>query len=349
VLRASVVIPTHDHAETLDLAVGSVLTQTVRELEVLVLGDGVTEGVRLVAQALAASDARVRFLDLPKGEHRGEAHRDRAVRAARSDAVFYLCDDDLLLPDHVGSLLDLLDDHDLVQSLNGYLQADGSFAPYLSDLSSPGFRDVLQHPRRNSISLTGTAHTVAVYDRLAVGWETTPEGHWPDHFQWRKLLALEGMRAATSDQVTALQLPTHQDGRQDWTPAARRAELVRWRDLLTTPAGQADLDRAVRAGLNAAGAELWADRYRRSDVEQELRQQIGDLTRHLQQANGDLTRTTASLAEVSVHLASESQVLAETTATLDAVRETRTWRIHDGLVHHPVVEQLSRRLPGRRP
>lgn len=342
-MKATVVVPTHDHAETLDLAVGSALAQTLCELEVLVLGDGVTDEVRAVAQELVAQDPRVRFLDLPKGAHHGEAHRNRAVREARADAVFYLCDDDLLLPDHVATLLDLLEDHDLVQSLNGYLQAEGTFVPYVSDLSSPSFREVLQHPRRNSVSLTGTAHSVAAYDRLESGWETTPSGHWPDHFQWRKLLALDGVRAATSDQVTALQLPTHQDGRQDWTPAARRAELLRWVDRLATAEGRAELDRAVRAGLNTVGAALWADRYRRSDVEQELRQQIGDLTRHLKQANDDLTRVDASLAEVSEHLASESQLLAETTAKLEAVQGTRTWQLHDRLVHHPLVERFARR------
>ncbi len=127
---ATVLVPTHDHHETLDLAVGSALGQTVSDIEVVVIGDGVTpEVVRACARRLAAGDDRVRFLDLPKGRHHGETYRDTAVRRANSDIICYLCDDDLLLPEHVGDMVALLADHDLVHCLNGYLEPDGDPDP----------------------------------------------------------------------------------------------------------------------------------------------------------------------------------------------------------------------------
>ena len=41
-IRASILVPTHDKPETLPLAVDSALRQTVPEIEVIVIGDGVT-------------------------------------------------------------------------------------------------------------------------------------------------------------------------------------------------------------------------------------------------------------------------------------------------------------------
>ena len=130
---------------------------------------------------LVAADARVRFLDLPKGPHHGERYRHDAIEAARSDAIFYLCDDDLLLPDHVADLLELLEDHDLVQSLNGWVtrrRAGPASTP--PTWPTPSRRDLhlRDDVRFNSVSITGTAHTRALYDarRRPVGHDAGAAG-----------------------------------------------------------------------------------------------------------------------------------------------------------------------------
>ena len=99
--RASVLVPIHDKPTTLPLTVDTVLRQSVEDLEVLLIGDGITDDVRSVVEGMVAADPRVRLLDFPKGPHHGERYRHDAIEAAHSDAIFYLCDDDLLLPDHV--------------------------------------------------------------------------------------------------------------------------------------------------------------------------------------------------------------------------------------------------------
>ena len=215
---AAILIPTHDHAATLDLAARSALEQTVAEIEVVVIGDGVGDDTREVADALAREDSRVRFLDLPKGPNHGEVHRGTAVEETGAEIVCYLCDDDLLLPDHVETMAGLLAGADLAQSQNGYLDAEGAWHPYLSDLSSPRCREWHLRPARNSVSLTGTAHTVAAYRRLPHGWRTTPAGVWPDHHMWQQFLSAEWVRAVTAPRITAVQFPSHVDGRAGWPP-----------------------------------------------------------------------------------------------------------------------------------
>lgn len=45
-VRASILIPTHNRPDTLELAVQSALYQSVSELEVLIVGDDVTDKLR---------------------------------------------------------------------------------------------------------------------------------------------------------------------------------------------------------------------------------------------------------------------------------------------------------------
>ena len=266
--RASVLIPVHDKETTLPLAVDTVLRQRVEDLEVLLIGDGVTDGVRRVAHEMVATDARVRFLDFPKGPFHGERYRHDAIEAATSEAIFYLCDDDLLLPDHVGDLLELLEDHDLVQCLNGYVNPAGEVRLYAADLADPDCvaLHVSDDLRFNSVSITGTAHTRAAYHRVT-RWDTTPAGQWPDHWQFRKLMRLPGFRGATSRRVTALQFPTSAGGRDTWTDQERVAEIAPWHRAVTAPGAQDDLDRLVRRGMLA---QLIEERARVSVLERDL-------------------------------------------------------------------------------
>lgn len=246
-MRASVLIPTHNRADTLRLSVESVLRQSMPQLEVLIIGDGVMEAVRLHARALAAADSRVRFLDNEKGTHHGEIYRHDAVMEAGSDAIFYHCDDDLLMPTHVADLLELLEDHNFVQSLNGYFSASGDTQLYPADLSRR--RTIERHLdpelRYNAVSITGTAHSRNFYLAVDDPWQTTPHGDWPDQHQWRKFFRHQEFSGATSRPMTALQFPTTQDGRSEWSEAERLAELTERFDLTQSPDGQIRIDSMV--------------------------------------------------------------------------------------------------------
>ena len=70
---ATAIVPTHSHASTLPRSVRSALSQTERDIEVIVVGDGVDEPTPEAAQALVEADDRVRFVDNPKGGPRVRA------------------------------------------------------------------------------------------------------------------------------------------------------------------------------------------------------------------------------------------------------------------------------------
>jgi glycosyltransferase involved in cell wall biosynthesis len=102
-VAATVIVPTHDHGPTLRLSVGSALAQTIEDIEVLVIGDGVPDVTREIVGELSRNDERLRFFDHPKGLRHGELYRHEALAQARGEIVCYLSDDDLWFPEHVAT------------------------------------------------------------------------------------------------------------------------------------------------------------------------------------------------------------------------------------------------------
>ena len=139
-LRASVLIPTHEHAATLPFAVKSVQSQGIDEIEILIVGDGVDGTLRAVIERLCADDARIRFFDLPKAPRHGEIHRDAVLRQARGRIVCYQCDDDLWLPGHLQDMEAALEAAVFAGSMHADVSPDGRVRGYIFDLDRPEFR-----------------------------------------------------------------------------------------------------------------------------------------------------------------------------------------------------------------
>lgn len=104
--RVSVLIGAYDSAATLGAAIDGVLSQSVRELECLVVDDGSRDGSADLAQAVA--DERVRVLRM--GSNVGIARSLNAgIEAARAPIVAVNDADDLSDPQRLAQQLALLD------------------------------------------------------------------------------------------------------------------------------------------------------------------------------------------------------------------------------------------------
>jgi len=62
---ATVIIPTHEHGETLRFSIPTALRQTVEDIEIFVIGDGVPDVSRAIAREFSAP-----FIDLGRPPHR---------------------------------------------------------------------------------------------------------------------------------------------------------------------------------------------------------------------------------------------------------------------------------------
>jgi glycosyltransferase involved in cell wall biosynthesis len=105
--RVTVVIPTYNYAEVLVYSIGSVLDQTFRDFELLVVGDGCTDNSERVATA--TGDPRVQWVNLPKNTGHQTGPNNEGLRRARGTFVAYLGHDDLWLPNHLEVLIAAFD------------------------------------------------------------------------------------------------------------------------------------------------------------------------------------------------------------------------------------------------
>ena len=103
--RVSVVIPTYNRRALLREAVESVLGQTYRDFELIVVDDGSTDGTAEAMRALPG-------VGYVRQDHRGvSAARNRGVRAGSGDLVAFLDSDDLWRPAKLERQVAFMDAH----------------------------------------------------------------------------------------------------------------------------------------------------------------------------------------------------------------------------------------------
>lgn len=158
--RVSVIIPTRNRSHLLADALGSVLNQSWRDVQVLIIDDASDEVHWREVQRLSAPEASVQLLRQPV--RRGvSAARNLGLRLATGDYIQFLDDDDLL-------------DRDALTRSVAILDADSSWDGVVCGLrieSLPGASGLVQaepqreEPRVHSIA-TCIAHTFAIHTAL---------------------------------------------------------------------------------------------------------------------------------------------------------------------------------------
>ncbi len=116
--RVSIIVPTFDRSNVLQIALQSIRDQTIDEWEALVVGDACTDDTAAVVEELG--DPRIRFHNLPANTGDQSGPNSVGARWARGRFLAWLNHDDLWFPDHLDTLL-----RDLERS-----NADFAVAPY---------------------------------------------------------------------------------------------------------------------------------------------------------------------------------------------------------------------------
>src|SRR5579864_9033978 len=191
--RFSVLLPTYNRADVLGFAIASVLAQSDPDFELLIVADGCTDGTRDVIASF--SDPRIRFFDLPKAPYFGYANRNVALREARGRLIAFAAHDDILLPDHLALMGDLLDRSGVAWGYSRplWVSTDGVVVPFCTNLDvADEMRDFLE--RRNPIPAGCVVHTRAALERAGFWPEDVPTA--ADWELWRRILAATGGSAA---------------------------------------------------------------------------------------------------------------------------------------------------------
>jgi hypothetical protein len=168
----SVMMPVHNGAKYVEAAIGSVLRQTFRDFELLVMDDGSTDATPAILTRLAASDRRVRVYRRPR---QGQiASRNELLQLARSDIVTCADADDICLPDR------------LEQQLSA-MRRDPALWVLGTAMTSIDARGRHRRPRR---VVTGSAAVAAELERGCC------IGHPSCMMRRQSILAIGGYRAA---------------------------------------------------------------------------------------------------------------------------------------------------------
>lgn len=245
---ATVIIPTTgDRGPVLRHSVASVLAQTVDDLELFIVGDGVSPETRAIAGELVGADERVHFVDHPAHERRGEPYRHALLSGRATGAIVaYLCDRDLWLPTHLEELACCLADADFAHTLRFRVDEDDRYRfTHRSDLAGPDRDDRAVGPGLVPLSFAG--HTLDAYRRLPHGWRVTPPGLQTDRYMWDQLLDQPWVRVSTSAVPTVL---SFKRGDHPGLSTAGRCEILeRWSPRLAEPGGADAVQREVLLAL----------------------------------------------------------------------------------------------------
>jgi len=314
-VRATVVVPTHDHGALLSRSIASACAQTVEDIEILVIGDGVPEKAREAVDKAVASDARIRFFDHPKGPRHGEAYRHQVLADARGKIVCYLCDDDLWLAHHIEVMEGLLQSSDIAHALPALVTPEGRIAVLPGDLADPRYRQQL-HEGQNFIPLSCFAHTMEAYRRLPEGWRTTPDSTPTDLYMYQQFLAQSWCRASSGWEPTVLHFPSPH--RLDWTDEKRGNELDIFSSRLTDLQWQRSYytECIAAEGFDRARLQKYGDEQRTELAR--VRQEFQGVATQLEALDRDHTATNAELARVRAE-----------NADLHRDRKTRNWRTRE--------------------
>ncbi len=101
-VKVSIVIPVYNAEKVIERCLDSLRRQTLKDIEIIAVNDGSTDGTAEILARYAAHDARIRVIH-QKNAYIGTA-RNRGLKAARGEYVGFVDNDDYVSPDYYEAL-----------------------------------------------------------------------------------------------------------------------------------------------------------------------------------------------------------------------------------------------------
>ena len=125
-MMVSVIMPCHNGAIYLASAIQSVLDQTWKDWELLVVDDGSTDNSVEIIKGFAQKDSRIQCIELKKPSGSPTLPRNTGIQAAQGRFIAFLDCDDMWLPTKLEKQLPLFEDEKTAVVFSYYEKMDES-------------------------------------------------------------------------------------------------------------------------------------------------------------------------------------------------------------------------------
>ncbi len=202
-MKISVVIPMYNKASTIHRAIESVLEQSLKPHQLIVIDDGSTDhGAELVATLFAGLSAHIRArCQLVKTRNQGvSAARNTGIGLSQSDHIALLDADDRWQTGHLASLATLIERHPFSSAwvtayrfvdADGHLVRNARWASTLKDQSMGTFDCYFKYAARGDLPISASSICLnkAIFEQC--GGFPIEQAMGEDQWLWSKL-ALHG-------------------------------------------------------------------------------------------------------------------------------------------------------------
>ncbi len=126
----SVILPTYNRGNVfLKRAIDSILAQTYRDFELIIIDDGSTDQTPEILESYQKADPRIRVIRHEKNQGL-IAGLNEGINFARGKYIARMDDDDISLPDRFKKQVDFLENHPEITVLGSFISPIGSMKPY---------------------------------------------------------------------------------------------------------------------------------------------------------------------------------------------------------------------------
>lgn len=231
--RVSVVVPAYNAAWCVARAIDSVLAQTARDFELIVVNDGSTDDT---AAVLAGYGDRIRVVTQQNAGL--SAARNAGIAAATGDWVAFLDADDWWLPGKLAAQLDLVDAQtDIGFCSTAALIVDPEGRQVGTWEDSGAYGDILRDIFATNATVAGSGSAVIAQRTLFAqtgGFDTTLRS-LEDIDMWMRLAAITRFGCVREAQVCILRAPGSMSRNREVMRNSALQVMNKNRDLLPSP------------------------------------------------------------------------------------------------------------------
>jgi len=165
----SIIIPSYNSSEFIAQTIESVLVQTYRDWEMIIVDDVSSDHSIEIVEEYVKKDDRIRLIKLEQNSGPAVA-RNRAITEAQGRYIAFLDSDDLWHKDKLSKQISFMQEYDIALSYTGYYRIEEESGEIIDQVNIPTKVDYFELLKQNIIGCL-----TAIYDTEKIGKVYMPD------------------------------------------------------------------------------------------------------------------------------------------------------------------------------